>query len=97
MTQIVTVSPATAAYAAQGMRTPTRPSTGSLFEQRIHYWSEDARVKGDAKTLAFMTVIRPPALALALITSTNLQPQVTVAEAQRLYDENAPSAPPGAT
>ena len=40
MTQIVTVSPTTAAYASQGMKMQTR--SGTLFEQRIHHWSEDA-------------------------------------------------------
>lgn len=92
MTQIVTVSPATAAYASQGMKTHTRANT--LFEERIHHWSEDARVRGDARTIAVLNVITPPALALALITAPNSTPQVTLAEAQRLYDENAarPSA-----
>jgi hypothetical protein len=91
MTQIVTVSPATAAYASQGLKTQTRPST--LFEQRIHVWSEDAKLKGDAKTVALLTFIQPPALALALITATKDMPRVTVTEAQRTYDENA-STPP---
>jgi len=88
MTQIVTVSPATAAYAAQGMKMQTRANT--LFEQRIHTWSEDAKIHGDARTIAVLNVIQPPALALALITATapGMTPQVTVAEAQRLYDEN---------
>ena len=86
MTQIVTVSPATAAYASQGMKMQTR--TGTLFEQRIHHWSEDAKTHGDARTVAVLNVIRPPALALALLTAPGLRPQVTAAEAQRLYDEN---------
>ena len=86
MTQIVTVSPATAAYASQGMKMQTR--TGTLFEQRIHHWSEYAKTHGDARTVAVLNVIRPPALALALLTAPGLMPQVTAAEAQRLYDEN---------
>lgn len=91
MTQIVTVSPATAAYASQGMKTTTRPST--LFEERIHTWSEDAKLRGDARTVAVLNVVQPPALALALITAPNRTPQVTVAEAQRLYDENGEPIP----
>jgi hypothetical protein len=86
MTQIVTVSPATAAYASQGMRSQTRANT--LFEERIHAWSKDATVRGDTRAIAALTVIQPPALALALITAPGSTPQVTVAEAQRLYDEN---------
>jgi hypothetical protein len=91
MTQIVTVSPATAAYASQGMKTNTRPST--LFEERIHTWSEDAKLRGDARTLAVLNVVQPPALALALITAPRMTSQVTVAEAQRLYDENGEVIP----
>ncbi len=86
MTQIVTVSPATAAYASLGMRSQTRPDT--LFEERIHAWSKEAKVRGDTRAIAALNVIHPPALALALITAPGSTPQVTVAEAQRLYDEN---------
>ncbi|MGB3875769.1 hypothetical protein [Shinella zoogloeoides] len=91
MTQIVTVSPTTAAYASQGMKMQTR--TGTLFEQRIHHWSEDAKVHGDARTLAMLNVIQPPALALALLTAPVSTPQLTVAEAQRHYDENGEPLP----
>ncbi|GMB82362.1 hypothetical protein NN6n1_31450 [Shinella zoogloeoides] len=91
MTQIVTVSPATAAYASQGMKMQTR--SGTLFEQRIHHWSEDAKVHGDARTLAVLNVIHPPALALALLTAPASMPQLTVAEAQRRYDESGEPLP----
>lgn len=91
MTQIVTVSPATAAYASQAMKPETRVRTP--FEQRMHMWSEDARRSGDARTLALVTLVRPPALALALITAGT--PQLTLAEAQRRYDENAPAPDAG--
>jgi hypothetical protein len=92
MTQIVTVSPATAAYASLGTKNTTRNHT--LFEERIHHWSEDAKVRGDARVLAVLNVIQPPALALALLTAPDLRPQVTVAEAQRNYDENGQEVPP---
>lgn len=92
MTQIVTVSPATAAYASQGMKTNTR--THTLFEERIHHWSEEAKVRGDARVVAVLNVIQPPALALAIITAQDPRPQVTVAEAQRRYDENGQEIPP---
>lgn len=91
MTQIVTVSPATAAYASLGMKAQTRPNT--LFEERIHAWSEAARTRGDARAIAVMNIIQPPALALALLTVPAGMPQVTIAEAQRLYDENGSPAP----
>ena len=91
MTQIVTVSPATAAYASQGMKSNTRAST--LFEERIQHWSHAARSGGDGRTVAWLNVVMPPALALALITAPN-GAQVTVAEAQRVYDENGTPPPP---
>ena len=46
-----------------------------------------------ARTVAVLNVVQPPALALALITAPNRTPQVTVAEAQRLYDENGEPIP----
>ena len=92
MTHIVTVSPATAAYASQGMKSNTRTST--LFEERIQHWSDAAKkIGGDARTIAVLNVVMPPALALALITAPN-STQVTVAEAQRVYDENGAAPPP---
>ncbi len=92
MTQIVTVSAASAAYASQGMKPQARTST--LFEERIEHWSNAAkRIGGDARTIAVLNVIMPPALALALITAPNGAPQVTVAEAQRRYDENGALLP----
>jgi hypothetical protein len=87
MTQIVTVSPATAAYASQGTKLQTRTQT--LFEQRIQHWSNDAKVRGDARVIAVLNVIQPPALALALITAAGSAPQLTVEQAQRRYEENA--------
>ena len=92
MTHIVTVSPATAAYASQGMKSNTRTST--LFEECIQHWSDAAKkIGGDARTIAVLNVVMPPALALALITAPN-STQVTVAEAQRVYDENGAAPPP---
>ncbi|MFD1326822.1 hypothetical protein [Mycoplana ramosa] len=85
MSQIVTVSPSTAAYAAQGYKTTTRAST--LFEQRIEAWSEAAKLDGDARQKAYLTLVKPPALALALLTMKR-QPDVSVETAERLYTEN---------
>jgi hypothetical protein len=50
-------------------------------------FSRNASTPG-ARASAALNVIQPPALALALITAPGGTPQVTVAEAQRLYDEN---------
>lgn len=94
MTRIVTVSPAAAAYASQGMKPDTRRST--LFEERIRHWSDAARIGGDGRMVAVLNVVLPPALALALITAQSNTPQVTVDEAQRRYDENGLPLPPEA-
>ena len=87
MTQIVTVSPMTAAYASQGYRTTVRAST-TLFEQKVAAWSEHAKANGDAQQKALMTVIHPPALALALLTMTRQTP-VSAETATQAYAENA--------
>ena len=86
MTQIITVSPSTAAYAAQGYKTSTRAST--LFEQRIEAWSEAAKIDGDARQRAYLALVKPPALALALLTMKR-QPNVSVELVKRLYAENS--------
>ena len=87
MTQIVTVSPATAAYASQGGRSHARGGD-PLFEQRLEHWSETARRTGDGRTFALLGLVRPPALAVAFITTAPNTAQVTIAEAERLYREN---------
>ena len=89
MTQIVTVSPSTAAYASQGYKATTRAST--LFEQRIEAWSEAAKIDGDARQKAYLTLVKPPALALALLTMKR-QPDVSAEIAERRYAENAGEA-----
>lgn len=86
MSQIVTVSPSTAAYAAQGYKTTMRANT--LFEQRIEAWSNATKISGDARQKAYLTLVKPPALALALLTMKR-QPDVSVETAERLYTENA--------
>ena len=86
MTQIVTVSPTTAAYASQGYKTTARANT--LFEQKVHAWSEQAKAKGDAQQKALMTVIHPPSLVLALLTMTRQAPVSTEAATQA-YADNA--------
>jgi hypothetical protein len=86
MSQIVTVSPATAAYAAQANRPVARASI--LFEQKIEAWSDAARIDGDARVQAYLTLVKPPALALALLTMKR-QPDVSAEAAERLYAENS--------
>ena len=89
MTQIVTISPSTAAYAAQGMKTSLRSST--LFEQKMQAWSEQAKSTGDAQQKALLTVVTPPALVLALLTMSRQQP-VGTEMALRAYVETSGEA-----
>ncbi|MCF3639746.1 hypothetical protein LXM94_07155 [Rhizobium sp. TRM95111] len=90
MTQIITVSPSTAAAAAQGFRTNVKSSAQSLFEQKIAAWSEQTKTSGDAQQKAYLTVITPPALALALITMPR-QAEATLAEVEQSYAQNGAS------
>lgn len=94
MTQIVTVSPGTAAYAAQAHKTKSREA--SLFEQKIEAWSEAAKIDGDTRLRAYLTLVKPPALALAILTMKR-QPEVSVETAERLYAEVAGAPPAGDT
>ena len=86
MSQIVTVSPVTAAYAAQAGKPVARTTT--LFEQKIEAWRDAARIDGDERVKAYLTLVKPPALALALLT-TKRQPDISAAEAERIYAEIA--------
>lgn len=85
MTQIVTVSPSTAAYAAEAHKAKTRTST--LFEEKLEVWHKVARVNGDALQKAYLGLVLPPALAVALLT-TRAQPEATVEMVDRAYAEN---------
>ncbi|MDF1635719.1 hypothetical protein [Mycoplana sp. MJR14] len=85
MAQIVTVSPATAAYASQAYKATTRPAT--LFEQKIEAWTDAARIGDNFQLRGILTVVKPPALALALLTMER-QTDTTVATAARSYAEN---------
>ncbi|MBB3975005.1 hypothetical protein GGQ64_000181 [Rhizobium azooxidifex] len=85
MAQIVTVSPATAAYASQAYKATTRPTT--LFEQKIEAWADAARIGDNFQLRGFLTVVQPPALALALLTMER-QTDTTFGAAARSYAEN---------
>ncbi|MCV3737471.1 hypothetical protein OCK02_14740 [Rhizobium sp. TRM96647] len=84
MAQIVTVSPATAAYAAQAYKATTRPTT--LFEQKIEAWADAARIGDNFQLRGILTVVKPPALALVLLTMER-QNDTTFAAAARSYAE----------
>lgn len=88
MAQIVTVSPATAAYASQAYKATTRPST--LFEQKIEAWADAAKIGDNFQLRGILTVVQPPALALALLTMER-QTDTTLEAAARFYAENADS------
>lgn len=89
MAQIITVSPVTAAYASQAYKTTTRAAT--LFEQKIEAWTDAARIENNFQVRAYLTVVHPPALALAFLTQSP-QPDVTPQAAARSYAENSEAA-----
>jgi hypothetical protein len=69
MTQVITVSAPTAAYAASAQRPPPgRPLTASPLENTIREWRTKAIENGDPGQKAVLSLVKPPALALLFLT-----------------------------
>lgn len=89
MTQVITVSAPTAAYAASAQRPPPgRPLTASPLENTIREWRTKAIENGDPGQKAVLSLVKPPALALLFLTMPSKLPQVTVDEANQQYKLN---------
>ena len=95
MTQIVTISANTAAYAAEPLKPSARVS-GSPSENAITAFAEEARRSGDAQQRSLMNIVQPPALALFFLTAgqQGRQTQLTLQQVKENYalnenDENA--------
>ena len=86
MTQVVTISAHTAAYAAEPLKASARVSGATPIEATVRALSEKAMQTGDAQQKVLMNVVRPPALALFfLTTSQHNQPQTTRDHAEEQY------------
>jgi hypothetical protein len=93
MTQVITMSATTAAYAAQAVKPSARMSGDGPTEEAITLLS--ARPKDDAAiTHASVAALRSPtSLSLMLISSNGRPPQGTRGDVVRRYMECGPDEP----
>lgn len=70
MTQVVTVSANTAAYAMEPIKPPQRVSRSSYVEDHTRVLAEKAARGDDLRLRALVSVVQPPALALYFLTSS---------------------------
>ena len=84
MVQVVTVSAATAAYAAEALRPSARVSGVSHSDKTVQALAAEARKSGDYEQIALTNVVQPPALALFFLTAEQ-QPDQTLKHAQQEY------------
>lgn len=93
MSQVITMSATTAAYAAQAVKPSARMSGDGPAEEAITLLS--ARPKDDAaKTHASVAALRSPtSLSLMLMSSNGRQPQGTRGDVVRRYMEFGPDEP----
>lgn len=91
MTQVLSVSANTAAYAHEAAKPAQRAPRRSEVEEAIQELARRAEQGDDNKLKALMTVIKPPALTLYFLTAASQrhEPQVTIEQAQEAYDENS--------
>ena len=73
MTQVVTVSANTAAYAMEPVKPPQRVARQTYVEEHTRTFAEKAAQSEDLRLRALMTVVQPPALALYFLTASQQQ------------------------
>ena len=84
MTQVVTVSANTAAFAAEPLKPSARVSGTTPSEKTIQALAAEARQSGDLEQRALLNVVQPPALALFFLT-VERQPGNTLLRAEQEY------------
>lgn len=70
MTQVVTVSATTAAYAMENSKAPVRGSRSSYVEESTRLLAEKAAESEDFQLRALVNIVQPPALALYFLTAS---------------------------
>ena len=70
MTQVVSVSATTAAYAMENVKAPVRVSRSSYVEENTRILAERAAESEDFQLRALVNVVQPPALALYFLTAS---------------------------
>ena len=86
MTQVVTVSAQTAAYAMEPVKPPQRVSRATYVEEHTRVLAQQAALSEDLRLRALVNVVQPPALALYFLTSTQARyEQATLKETIEAY------------
>lgn len=90
MTQVLTVSPATAAYVSDAYKQHTqKPSSFDPMAEAISEWHAKAVADGDIADRPILALVTPPALALTFLTAHHTDlPQVTEEQANAEYKAN---------
>ena len=90
MTQVLSVSANTAAYALEAVKPSQRVSRRSEVEEAIHELARKAEQGDDFQLRALLTAIKPPALTLYFLTSASNRnaSQTTLDQAVQAYEEN---------
>ena len=90
MTQVLSVSANTAAYALEAVKPSQRVPRKTEVEEAIHALARKAEQGDDFQLKGFMTAIKPPALTLYFLTtaSQRQEPQATLEQAVEAYEEN---------
>ncbi|GEO84988.1 MULTISPECIES: hypothetical protein [Alphaproteobacteria] len=69
MTQVVTVSATTAAYAMEHVKPQQRTSRSSFSDENTRLLAEQAATSEDFQLRALLNIVQPPALALYFLTA----------------------------
>lgn len=89
MTQVVSVSANTAAYAMEAVKPPQRTPRSSFVEETIRAFAENAANGEDFKLRALVNVVQPPALALYFLTASQTKTeQATLKETLEAYESS---------
>lgn len=90
MTQVLSVSANTAAYALEAVKPSQRAPRKTEIEDAIHELARKAERGEDFQLRGMMTAIKPPALALYFLTvaSQRQEQQATLEQAQQAYEDN---------
>lgn len=88
MTEIVSVSAATAAYATEGLRPSARISGSTHTPETTSRQAQEARAADNLRHAQMMNVVGPPAIAVFFLTAgerNRLLQQTTLREAEEAY------------
>jgi hypothetical protein len=88
MTEIVSVSASTAAYATEGLKPSARISGSTHTQETAYLQSREARAADNHRHAQMMNIVGPPAIAAFFVTAgerNRLLAQATLREAEEAY------------